>query len=62
VAHVGTDSSTDSSTRAPWGRVHDRATAAFHNTDVTYIELIGKPAPLLPGPRVSGITVPARAG
>ena len=49
VAHVGARSA-DSGTRTPWGRVHDRTTAAFHNTNVTYIRVIGKPAPSSPAP------------
>jgi len=60
VACFGTAAGTGVGARAPTdgGRVHDgNRAAAFHNTSVTYIWMIGKADPPLRGGRVSGLTV-----
>ena len=61
MARLGTAAGTGvTATRAPahGGRVQDgNRAAAFHNTSVTYIRMIGKADPPVRGGRVSGLTV-----
>ena len=60
LTRLGTAAGTDVGARAPayGGRVHDGSrAAAFHNTSVAYIRVIGKVGPPERGGRVSGLTV-----
>ena len=60
MARFGAAAGTGVGTRAPaqGGRVQDGSrAAAFHNTSVTYIGVIGKADPPEKGGRVSGLTV-----
>src|SRR6478672_49831 len=60
MGRLGTAAGTGDGARAPahGGRVQDWSrAAAFHNTSVTYIRMIGKADPPVRGGRVSGLTV-----